>query len=71
MYRNLDRAYIANPIVSLLEKEAKACPCQHFMIAFVPVFMAVTVLTHLCVICHLFICLVLLFQGHVAHQILP
>ena len=44
---------------------------QHFMIAFVLVFMAVKVLTHLCVICHLFICLVLLFQGHVAHQILP
>ena len=49
----------------------KPCPCQHFTIAFVLVFIAVTVSTHLCVICHHFICLVLPFQGRVAHQISP
>ena len=49
----------------------KPCPCQHFTIAFVLVLMAVTVSTHLCAICHHFICLVLPFQGRVAHQISP
>ena len=49
----------------------KPCPCQHFTIAFVLVFIAVTVSTHLYVICHHFICLVLPFQGRVAHQISP
>ena len=49
----------------------KPCPCQHFTIAFVLVFMAVTVSTHLYVICHHFICLVLPFQGRIAHQISP
>ena len=43
----------------------KPCPT----IAFVLVFIAVTVSTHLWVIFHHFICLVLPFQGHVAHQI--
>ena len=47
----------------------KPCPCQLFTIAFVLVFIAVTVSTHLWVIFHHFICLVLPFQGHVAHQI--
>ena len=37
-----------------------------FTIAFALLSIAVTVLTHLCVVCHHFCCPIMLFQGHVA-----
>ena len=44
---------------------SRSCQCQYFTIVFVLFSVAVTVLTHLCVICRHFCCPVLLFQGHV------
>lgn len=49
----------------------KSCPCHYltivhvFMYYFMFLIVAISVSTHLCVIC-LFYCLMLLFQGHVA-----
>ena len=66
------------PVHSSLSKEAlksefqnllfcvltrKPCHCWYFTIVFVLFFVPVTVSTHLCVICHHFFCLMLLFQG--------
>ena len=44
---------------------SRSCQCQYFTIVFVLFSVAVTVLTHLCVICRHFCCPMLLFQGHV------
>ena len=42
-----------------------------YLSVFGLVFIAVTVSIHLCVVCHHFICLMSLFQGHVAYRNLP
>ena len=44
------------------------CPCQYFTILFVLFFVAVTVATHLCVVCHHFNCFTLLLRAHVGFQ---
>ena len=48
----------------------RSCQCQYFTIVFVLFSVAVTVLTHLCVICRHFCSPMLLFQGHVSVSIL-
>ena len=48
----------------------RSCQSRYFTIVFVLFSVAVTVLTHLCVISHHFCCPMLLFQGHVSVAIL-
>ena len=49
---------------------SRSCQCRYFTVVFVLFSFTVAVSTHLCVICHHFYCLMLLFQGYVGVSIL-
>ena len=66
---SLDSSEFQNPLFQVLRR--RPCPCRYFTTVFAIALVLVTVTIYLDVICQHFICLTMLFQGHVTSDFFP